>query len=88
MSARSLSPNATLTTSAGRVLPTMPKSMSQTSPRTGVRILIVEGFEQGGRCDPDFLVFEWTGIKRQQAPQHFVCKGSLFLYRKAFESVE
>ena len=48
MSARSWSPNAPLTTRAGRVFPAMPKSISQTSPRRGVAILFLKGLEQGG----------------------------------------
>jgi hypothetical protein len=35
------SPKATLTTSAGRVFPAWPKSISQTSPRRGVAIFVV-----------------------------------------------
>ena len=44
---RSLSEKATLTTTAGLVLPAIPKSMSQTSPRCGVAIFSVQRLKQG-----------------------------------------
>jgi len=62
--------------------------MSQTSPRSGIGILLVEGFKQGGRGGADLFVLEWTGIERQGAAQHFFGKRSLLLGRQVFEGVE
>lgn len=85
---RSLSPKATLTTTAGRVLPAKPKSISQTSPRRGVGIFLVEGLQQGGRSGADLLVLERTGIEGQGAAQDLVGKGAFFFRRQVFEGLQ
>ena len=72
------SPNATLTTSAGRVLPAWPKSISQTSPRRGVGIFLVERFPKGCRRRTDLFISERTGVERQRTTQHLVSKGAPF----------
>jgi hypothetical protein len=65
ISARSWSPKAPLTTRAGRVFPAMPKSISQTSPRRGLAVILsLKGLEQGGGGSADFLVFQGPGIER------------------------
>ena len=70
MSARSWSPNAPLTTGAGRVFPSMPKSTSQASLRRrraerrsapDQRRWSLQGLEQGGGGSADFLVFQGSG---------------------------
>ncbi len=88
ISARSRLPKATLTMSAGRALPVMPKSMSQTSPRSGVGIFFVEGLKQNGRGGADLCIFKRSGIERQGAAQQFFCERALLFSRQMFEGVE
>ncbi len=88
ISERSLSPNATLTTRAGRVFPAMPKSISQTSPRRGIAILSLKGCEERGRGSAYFLIFKRDGIQRQAAAQRFLSKGALLSRRKMLEGVQ
>jgi hypothetical protein len=72
----------------GTGFPAMPKSISQTSPRRGVAILFLKGFEQGGGGSADFLVFQGSGIERQRTAQHLLRKGALLFHREMFEGVE
>src|SRR5262249_49814353 len=88
MSERSRSPKATLTTRAGRVLPAMPKSISQTSPRRGVGIVLVERGKQGVRSAADLLVRQRAGVPGQQPAQDLVGEGAFLLGRKLIEGVQ
>ena len=90
INARSLSPKFTLTISAGRVLPAAPKSISQTSPRAGNGIFVIEVFEKRAGSRSDFIVRERTGVEGQRAAKHFLRKrkGPLFVRRQGFECFE
>ena len=87
MSARSWSPNAPLTTRAGRVFPAVPKSISQTSPRRGVAILFLKGLEQGGGGSAESLVFQGSGIEGRERRNTSCVKAPLF-HGKVFEGVQ
>lgn len=88
MRERSWSPKGTLTTSAGRVLPARPKSISQTSPRRGVGLFSLEGFKQSGRSSADLFIRERAGIEGQCAAQYLLGEGAFLLRRQLFEGFQ
>ena len=66
----------------------IPKSISQTSPRRGIAILFLEGFEQGGGGTADFFIFQWAGLEGQGSAQHLFRKRAPFLNGQVFESLQ
>src|SRR5271154_4568234 len=75
-------------TSAGRVLPANPKSTSHTSPRLGVGIFLIEGFEQSSRGSADFFIPQRARIERQRTAQYLVGEGALLVSRQMIERFE
>jgi hypothetical protein len=73
MSARSRSPKATLTTSAGRC---------------GVGIFLVEGLEQNSPSSADLFVHQGAGIEGQHAAENLVRQDGLLLGRKVLEGLQ
>ncbi len=88
MRARSWSPKAVLTTRAGRVLPARPKSMSQTSPRRGGGIFVVERFKHRGRSGANLFICQRPGIEGQRAAQDLAGKRALLVRRKMLEGFQ
>jgi hypothetical protein len=88
INARSRSPKLTLTISAGRVLPAAPKSISQTSPRTGAGIFLIEHVEKRVGSRADLIITQRAGVKWQRTAKHFLREGTLFNHRQGFEGVE
>jgi len=63
--ARSMSPYGTLTTKTGRVYAAIPRSKSQTSPRAGCSLFLVEEAKERLPGLANLLVGNWAGVKRQ-----------------------
>lgn len=79
--ARSLSPNATLRISAGRTFSAMPRSSSQTSPRTGFIFLCIKHSEERIRRVSGFFVVQRARIERNGAAKELGCEDAfLFLW--------
>jgi hypothetical protein len=68
-------------------LPAKPKSISQTSPRRGVDIFIVEASKKSVGSGTDLFVRERSGIERQRTAQNLVGKDAFLFGGQVFESL-
>ena len=68
----------------------MPRSNSQTSPRRGSTLLLVQECDKGSPCLSDFLVGKRTGVERNLscAPQYLNGKGLPITGRQRLKGLE
>jgi hypothetical protein len=63
-------------------LPANPKSISQTSPRLGTGIFLLEGRKQGGRSGADLFIRQRAGVEGQRAAQKLLGEGAFLFPRQ------
>src|ERR1035437_9799357 len=88
MSARSDSLNARLRIRAGRAFWTMPRSTSQTSPRLGTRLLLVEQGKSLGSNGRQVIVRQRAVITGSHGASDRLVHGVLLVTRQASEPLQ